>query len=153
TWEEVNDLKAGKNYGWSTCEGACSNPQFVNPIYAYSHAEGCAVTGGTFYNPSSGPTLTNPFPSSYTGRYFFADDCNAWVRVLDPANNNAVTTFATGFPSAGPIDLDVGPDGSLYLLVYATSTSGRPNAVRKVRFGATPNQPPAITTQPSAATA
>src|SRR5260370_1008778 len=51
TWEEVNDGFAGANYGWPTCEGVCSptNPNFRDPIYQYSHAEGCAIVRGAFY--------------------------------------------------------------------------------------------------------
>ena len=48
SWEEINDGFAGTNYGWPTCEGACNppNPNFRDPIYQYSHAEGCAIVGG-----------------------------------------------------------------------------------------------------------
>ena len=50
--------------------------------------------------------------------YFFADYCAGWIRRLDPANNNAVTTFATGI--ASPVDLKVADDGSLYYLARVT---------------------------------
>src|SRR5262249_46384891 len=105
--EEVNDGVAGTNYGWPTCEGACNpaNPNFRDPIYQYSHSEGCAITGGTFYYPT-----ISQFPSDYIGDYFFADYCGGWIRKLDPANGNSVTTFATGISS--PVDLKVSADGS-----------------------------------------
>src|SRR6188768_3798530 len=69
TWEEVNDCTAGGgNYGWPTAEGVSDNTDFTNPIYTYRHGSGiglgCAITGGTFFNPTS----TN-YPSQYTGRY------------------------------------------------------------------------------------
>jgi glucose/arabinose dehydrogenase len=112
TWEEVNEGTAGANYGWPTCEGVCvgSQPQLTNPIFAYSHAAtgGCAITGGTFYNPSA-----SNFPSSYVGKYLFADLCGGFVRVMDPDSHN-VSTFATGLQQ--PVDLQVGPDGALYYL-------------------------------------
>ena len=58
TWEEVNDCTTGGlNYGWPTAEGFNSNPAFTNPVYAYAHGSGvgfgCAITGGTFFNPSA----------------------------------------------------------------------------------------------------
>jgi glucose/arabinose dehydrogenase len=111
TWEEINEGVRGANYGWPTCEGACSPPNsnFRDPIYQYSHAEGCAIVGSAFYNP-----VGSQFPAEYAGVYLFADLCGAWIRKLDPGNGNQVTTFATGLNS--PVDLQVSTDGSLYYL-------------------------------------
>lgn len=128
TWEEINEGLPGANYGWPNCEGACSppNPSFEDPIHQYSHADGCAIVGGAFYNPDS-----NQFPSDYIGDYFFADLCGGWIRKLDPANGNAVTTFATGLSS--PVDLRVSADGSLYYLDRGRSS------VYRVRFTSAPS--------------
>lgn len=46
--DEVNLIQAGKNYGWPTCVGICSDPQFVNPIKLFS-PETAAPSGATFY--------------------------------------------------------------------------------------------------------
>src|SRR5437870_5385984 len=112
TYEEINDGIAGSNYGWPTTEGPTSNPVFRSPIYFYGHGAGCAIVGGTFYNP---PVLQ--FPSSYTGKYFFADLCSGWIRVFDPSAGTA-TGFATGI--SDPVDLHVGPDGALYYLAQGS---------------------------------
>jgi glucose/arabinose dehydrogenase len=116
TWEEINDGIAGSNYGWPTTEGPTSNPAFRSPIYYYGHGTtnttGCAIVGGAFYNP---PVLQ--FPSSYLGKYFFADLCSGWIRVFDPTAGTA-TGFATGISS--PVDLHVGPDGALYYLAQGS---------------------------------
>src|SRR5262245_2510849 len=111
TWEEINQGVRGANYGWPSCEGACNPPNasFLDPIHQYSHAEGCAIAGGAFYNPAS-----NQFPPEYTGVYFFADYCGGWIRILDWANGNQVFDFATGLRN--PVDLKVSVDGSLYYL-------------------------------------
>jgi len=112
TWEEINDGIAGSNYGWPTTEGPTSDPNFRSPIFWYGHGslstEGCAITGGAFYNPT-----TVQFPSSYVGKYFFADYCNSWIRVFDPSNNTAAD-FASS--ASNPVDLKVTNDGSLYYL-------------------------------------
>ncbi|WP_181871176.1 PQQ-dependent sugar dehydrogenase [Sphaerisporangium album] len=39
TWDEVNQIVAGANYGWPTCEGTCNNPSFRNPIVTWTTAE------------------------------------------------------------------------------------------------------------------
>lgn len=123
TWEEINDGIAGSNYGWPTTEGAftpASFPTLKNPFYWYNHNNGsptgCAITGGTFYNPT-----TVQFPSSYVDKYFFADYCGDWIYYVDPSatstppnNPPAVTQFATGL--SAPVDLKVGTDGALYYL-------------------------------------
>ncbi len=116
TWEEINDGIAGSNYGWPTTEGPTSNPAFRSPIYYYGHGTtnttGCAIVGGAFYNPP-----VAQFPSTYTGKYFFADLCSGWIRVFDPTAGTA-TGFATGISS--PVDLHVGPDGALYYLAQGS---------------------------------
>ncbi len=115
TWEEINDVLPGQNYGWPACEGDCNPPNanFNNPIFFYRHGGGAtngnSIAGGAFYNPA-----TNQFSEDFEGTYFFADFVNGWIRVLDPAQGNAVRGFATGI--ANPVDLKVGADGRLYYL-------------------------------------
>jgi len=108
TYEEINDGIAGSNYGWPVTEGPTNNPSFRSPIYFYQHDIGCAIVGGAFYNP---PVLQ--FPSSYLGKYFFADLCGGWIHVFNPASG-MTTDFASGINT--PVDLHVGPDGALYYL-------------------------------------
>ncbi|CAN5626430.1 hypothetical protein BH24ACT22_BH24ACT22_05140 [soil metagenome] len=121
-WEEINRGVARGNYGWPRYEGPESNKRFKPPIYAYRHdgrksRTGCAITGGTFYNPQN-----VQFPSKFVGKYFFADFCNGWVRKLSP-NSKKVSGFARGF--SNPVDLDVGPDGNLYVLERGSGSIAR----------------------------
>jgi glucose/arabinose dehydrogenase len=123
-WEEIDEGFAGANYGWPSTEGATTDPRFRGPVFAYPHgsgdSSGCAITGGTFYNPA-----TTQFPTSYVGKYFFSDYCNDWIRVFDPATGTA-QAFATGV--LAPVDLQVGPEGSLYYLTYEPGAVGRVRA-------------------------
>jgi glucose/arabinose dehydrogenase len=141
SWEEINDGVAGSNYGWPDTEGYTSNPTYRSPIFAYGHGSGdtlgCAITGGTFYNPT-----TEKFPNDYVGDYFFADYCNGWIQRLEPADI-AVTGFATGI--ARPVDLKVSADGNLYYL--ARGSGSDTGVIYNVRYTAT--QEPNITTQPA----
>jgi glucose/arabinose dehydrogenase len=136
TWEEINDGIARSNYGWPTAEGPAfpPNPNFRDPIFYYGHGSssttGCAIVGGAFYNPA-----VLQFPSSFVGKYFFADLCSGWIRVLNPSNNTA-SDFASGISS--PVDLHVGADGALYYLTHGGQV---------FRVQATPSQAMNISTR------
>jgi uncharacterized protein (TIGR03437 family) len=126
TWEEVNVGTAGANFGWPTCEGTCVTAGMTNPLYQYSSAVAapCAITGGAFYNPT-----TATFPAQFIGKYFFADFCAGWIKVLDPLNppaTGAAIDFSTGINF--PVDIQVANDGSLYYLARGS------NSVFRVQF-------------------
>lgn len=121
-WEEINRGAPRANYGWPRYEGPESNKRFRSPLYAYRHEgrkgrTGCAITGGTFYNPRNAQ-----FPKRFVGKYFFADFCNGWVRKLNPKTKK-VRGFARGF--AYPVDLDVSPNGNLYVLERGSGSISR----------------------------
>src|SRR5215207_5087347 len=119
-YEEINKGTKGANYGWPRFEGPESNPNYQGPIYAYPHADptsGYAITGGAFYNPA-----TRQFPRGYVGDYFFADAPHGWIRRYDSATDRAMG-FATG--SSFPVDLDVGRNGTLYVLARSTGSVER----------------------------
>ncbi len=121
TFEEVDNLVKGGNYGWPIVEGPSNNRNFINPITAYRHNGGsAAITGGVFYR-------SGQFPASRRG-YFFADFIRGFILQMSPVSHR-VFGFATGADS--PVDLDVAPNGSLMYLaintgrVYRISFTGR----------------------------
>jgi glucose/arabinose dehydrogenase len=116
TWEEINHLEKGKNYGWPLSEGFCmlNCTGLTDPMYDYNHnGASAAVTGGPVYHASQ-------FPAEYQGKYFFGDYAQGNIRygTLDPANNQ-LTNVQTFEQYAGSVvDLKVAPDGSLYYITY-----------------------------------
>ncbi len=132
SWEEVNDCSTGgNNYGWPADEGMSTNPAFTNPIYVYPHGsaigEGCAITGGTFFNPDS----TN-YPALYVGNYFFLDFCNGWIDMLTINGTNIThSNFASGI-AGYHVGMVTGPDGNLY---FASRNDG---AIYKIVYGNAP---------------
>ena len=93
TWEEVDLIEKGGNYGWRIMEGpACFNPPtgctttgLQTPIASYDHTFGCSITGGYVYRGAASPVLS--------GRYLFGDYCSGRLWELHAAGlNNWVMT-------------------------------------------------------------
>ena len=114
SWEEVNRIVKGGNYGWPQAEGMCTAIcNSINPLYAYSRlaaGDSVAVTGGPVYRGAM-------FPEEYQGDYFFGDYGQGFIRKMDldeAGYNLGVTDFD---PNAGTVvDLKVADDGSMYYL-------------------------------------
>ncbi len=134
-WEEINNCtNGGLNYGWPNAEGNSTNTAYTNPVYAYAHGsvtgQGCAITGGTFFNPSS-----SNYPATYNGNYFFLDYCGNWIdRLVISGTNVTRVNFATNI-AGFPLGLITGPDGNLYYCSRGNSSvvkvvySGPPSTV------------------------
>ena len=81
-WEEIDFLPAGTpggtNFGWNYREGSHpyhGNPpagvHLTDPVFDYSHREGCSVTGGFVYRGQALP--------EFYGIYLFADYCSGRI--------------------------------------------------------------------------
>ncbi len=144
TWEEIDDATTGgNNYGWPNAEGTSTNPAYTNPVYSYMHGTGtglgCAITGGTFFNPAS----TN-YPSSYIGKYFYIDYCGNWIDVLTLSGSTGTRASFASSIAGSPVSIVTGNDGNLYFLSRGNS------AVYKITY--TASAAPVITTQPQSIT-
>ena len=100
SWEELDIITKGANYGWPIREGnhcvgggTCTSAGLTPPILEYDHSVGNAITGGYVYHGTAVPQLS--------GMYIFGDygSRKVWALKYDGA---AITT--------GPIQL-VGDTG------------------------------------------
>jgi glucose/arabinose dehydrogenase len=143
SYEEVDRILAGGNYGWPCLEGTsqvaghASSPvctalyaraqTVVPPIVAYPHPdEGQAsVTGGTWYTGDS-------YPEAYRNAYFYADYARKmmWTLGLDNEGRVAVPPEEAGFGTGigSPVDIRAGPNGDLY---FADIVAG---VVQRLRY-------------------
>jgi glucose/arabinose dehydrogenase len=122
TYEEVNIIQKGGNYGWRATEGfhvydeKLKNPlktDFVPPITEYEHAVGNSVTGGYVYRGKQFPAMEEKyFFGDWSGRLFYLEQMGAeWVRRGLPLEDN----------EDGQVDFKVnsfgeGENGEIYVL-------------------------------------
>jgi glucose/arabinose dehydrogenase len=120
TWEEVDIIENGKNYGWRCYEGnhtyntaGCNYPEYIFPVWEYSHSVGFSITGGYVYRGPNMPELT--------GKYIFADYGTRKVWALSyngitPATNELLLTAPSSVTSFGEDE---------FKELYITSFSGK----------------------------
>lgn len=119
SFEEVNEILPGANYGWPEAEGVSKNPRFKNPLHAYPPLIGRSICGATFYPEHLEMAgAISAFPEKWRGKFFFSDWAAHWVKALDPNAPDNVMTFGRGFN--GPVAVEVAPDGSLLVLNRGT---------------------------------
>jgi glucose/arabinose dehydrogenase len=122
TWEEIDLIESGKNYGWNKmegfyCYGTCDTTGrgFTRPIYNYNHTLGISITGGYVYRGSLLPGLY--------GRYLYADygAGTLWSLQYDGVNPPTNTTLQDTSWSISSFGEDENKE--VYILRYS-STAG-----------------------------
>lgn len=107
SFEEVNLVTAGGNYGWPSSEGLCTSACTgkTDPIFTYPRGGGAAITSVAVYQ----------------GKVFIADLVQGWIKTLTCTPDYMSCGDAQTFdPAAGTtVVLAVGSDGNLYQLKYA----------------------------------
>ena len=113
--EEINEGKAGKNYGYPHCQGGYGScRKYEGTVFDYDQWEdskdgwptGISATGAVFYRG-------NVLDKKYDGAYFFSDFGGDWLGVTFP--NKKTKLLTRGLP-AQSVALMVGPNGRLLML-------------------------------------
>jgi len=129
------------------CETLYGEPSAdTKPYFAYHHSnkvvsgESCptgtsSVSGLAFEFAPTGGT----YPAEYSGALFFADYSRRCIWAMtrsgnQPPSPGSIRTFVAD--AAGPVNLEFGPDGSLY---YADFDGG---TIRRVSYGVPPSSGP-----------
>ncbi|MCF6387281.1 PQQ-dependent sugar dehydrogenase [Mycobacterium sp. MBM] len=112
TWEELNLIKPGANYGWPTAEGA-QGGGFADPLYAYPHATGFgngSITAVMVYDDGT--------PVAGQKTVWIADYSLGWIRELtfDDQYTSLISERTVDSGAGSVVKLTQGPGGEIYQL-------------------------------------
>lgn len=116
TWDELNRIERGGNYGWPVVEGAAGDPRFADPVQQWATGEaspsGLAVVGDTLFLAAlRGERVWSIAPAS------------------GPASGVSVTATPWFAGEFGRIrDVTTAPDGGLWFISNNTDGRGSPEA-------------------------
>jgi uncharacterized repeat protein (TIGR03806 family) len=136
TYEEVDVIEPGNNYGWKIMEGmhcypppgsGCDQTGLTLPIVEYDHSVGNSITGGYVYYGRATPELY--------GMYVYADygsgrvwglrhDEGAWEGPFNLVGANARSVSSWGQDADGEIYATDIADGRLYVLRPDVAVAG-----------------------------
>jgi glucose/arabinose dehydrogenase len=133
TWEEIDLIVKGGNYGWNLREGrhpfvkkgatppidASRRADLIDPIWEYDHNVGKAIIGGLVYRGEKIPELD--------GAYLYADYvlCKLWALRYDAAGKRVTANRSIPLPWNIPI-MSFGEDeqGEVYFTTAAQNGKG-----------------------------
>lgn len=134
TYEEIDVIEKGKNYGWDCREGKhpyepereqserCEGARdFVDPVWEYGRSEGISVTGGYVYRGRALPDLV--------GWYVYADYGSGNVWALRMENGKAVNRLLT---RADILISSFGVDENDELYICAHNPSNEPTKIYRL---------------------
>jgi uncharacterized protein (TIGR03437 family) len=151
-WEEINEGRAGADYGWNIREGPCANgsatncgaapPGLTDPLYAYRHDVQVPGTQSRNCNSISGGAFVprGVWPAEYEGTFLFADYVCGSIFRLSLAGTPAASDFVRSLGVNSAVHLAFGPLGNTLALYYTTYAGG--GSVRRIRVAGSNNAPP-----------
>jgi len=126
TWEEINIVTRGGNYGWNRREafatfgshGSGPSSDLIDPIWAYDHEVGKSITGGYVYRGKRLPELE--------GAYLYADYITGrlWALRYDRDKKAVVSNHALQSDDQAVISFGETEDGEVYFMVVSNTGRG-----------------------------
>lgn len=110
TWDELNIITPGANYGWPTVEGIAGREGFVDPVQQWQ------------------PTAASPSGMAHAGGTIFIANLRGQVLRSVPVADPATSTEHFSRQYGRIRDVAVAPDGQLWFLTNNTDGRGDPRA-------------------------
>jgi glucose/arabinose dehydrogenase len=114
-YEEIDLIEKGGNYGWNRREGlhpfgdrgSGPRPEFIEPIWEYSHEIGKSITGGAVYRGQRLPELEGDYIyGDYVSGRIWAlryDDAKKRVVANQPIKDRSIAIYSFGEDEKGEI--------------------------------------------------
>lgn len=123
-------------------------PYAVSPDFPELGTGGRNAMAGPVYYPESYPKETR-FPEYYAGKLFFYDWIRGWVKAVSMKSNGDLDKMESVLQNIkfnSPIDMEMGPDGKLYVLEYGTGwfSKNADAALTRIDFNAGNRSPKAL---------
>ncbi len=124
SYEEINQVSLGRNYGWPCREGLHSyDPtqncaaDLVDPVAEYDHSQGdSAVVGGVVYR---GNLL-----AGLRGQYVFTDFVSGRIFTLEDNGSGGFSTRVVADTAMNFASMTVGADGEVYVADNSVADAG-----------------------------
>ncbi|MCH8310652.1 MAG: PQQ-dependent sugar dehydrogenase [Chloroflexi bacterium] len=119
SYEEIDLVKPGGNYGWNVMEGihcyarpdgTCDQSGLEPPIAEYDRSGGCSVTGGYVYRGSRLPQLS--------GAYVYGDFCSGKIWALRHNGSRVTEQMQIADTSLRISSFAQAPSGEIFLLSF-----------------------------------
>ncbi|MEA3552334.1 PQQ-dependent sugar dehydrogenase [Pseudarthrobacter sp. C1] len=108
TWDELNIITPGANYGWPTVEGIAGRPGFVDPVQQWQ------------------PGAASPSGMAHAGGTLFLANLRGQVLRSVPVSDPATSTEHFSREYGRIRDVALAPDGRLWFLTNNTDGRGDP---------------------------
>ncbi|RYE22436.1 MAG: c-type cytochrome, partial [Sphingobacteriales bacterium] len=123
-------------------------PYAVSPDFPELGSGGRTAMAGPVYHTSDFPADTR-YPAYYNDKFFFYDFIRGWIKVATQTSDgdlDKIEPFMDGIRYGAMIDMEVGPDGKIYVLDYGSGWFNKNPDAAIYRLDYLPgNRPPAIT--------
>ena len=122
-------------------------PYTASPEFPELGEGGRTAMAGPVYHYDAELDSDIKFPSYFDNALFIYDWMRGWIKVVRMDDSGTLSKIENFMPSTrfvGPIDMQFGPDGSLYVLEFGTTWGGNPDArLIKIEY-VKGNRPPVV---------